>query len=192
MFEAIKRKFEKTPVYKTENGYDYFVYPYKGIIPIDIEEVRYLAEAMYSKMPKDIDLIFTVETDGIFTALPLALLSGKPIVAARTFNYKMTDLFQFTQETGYQKRELFFSFDLTKIKRIVIVDCILSTGGTLRAAENLFRKLGVEVVGIYVVANKLNYSNTEFIDQINDKLFSFFDVEIVNGSLVVNRSKYYR
>jgi adenine phosphoribosyltransferase len=192
MFESIKERLCKMPLYKTENGYEYFVYPYKGITPIDSREVQYLAEIINSKISKDVDLIFTVETDGIFTALPVALLSEKPIVVARTFNYKMTDFFQFTQETGYYKRELFFSLDLNKIKKVAILDCVLSTGGTLKAVTDLFRKIGVEVEGIYVVINKINYSNKEFLNQINDRLFAIFDAEIKGNSIIINKSKYYK
>ena len=74
------------PTYKTGNGYEYFVYPYKGITPINDGEIKYLADVIASKIPKDVDLIFTVETDGIFTALPVAMAIGKPLVSARWFN----------------------------------------------------------------------------------------------------------
>ena len=191
-FESIRKRLSEMPIYKTENGYEYFVYPYKGITPIDSKEINYLAEIFNSKIPKDVDLIFTVETDGIFLALPLSSLSEKPLVVARIFNYNVTNFFQFTQETGYYKRELFFSFDLNKIKKVAIVDCILSTGGTLKAAIDLFKKLGVEVEGIYVVINKINYSDTKFLDQIKDRFFAVFDAEIKEDSIVVNKSKYNR
>lgn len=192
MFDFIKKRLSEMPVYKTENGYEYFVYPYKGINPIDSKEINYLAEIFNSKISKDVDLIFTVETDGIFLALPVALSSEKPLVVARIFNYNMTNFFQFTQETGYYKRELFFSFDLSKIKKVAIVDCILSTGGTLKAATDLFKKLGVEIEGIYVVINKINYSDTKFINQIKDRLFAVFDAEIKEGGIIVTKSKYYK
>ena len=191
MFESIRKKMCDMRLYKIENEYNYFVYPYKGITPIDTKEIKYLTNIISSKIPKDIDLIFTVETDGIFLALPIALSLGKPIVVARTFNYNMKDFFQFTQETGYYKRELFFSCDLKKIKKIAIVDCIMSTGGTLKTATGLFKKLGVDVEGIYVVINKINYSDTEFISQIKNKFFAIFDAEIKDGKTIVNKSRFY-
>jgi len=192
MFESIKKRLSEMPVYKTENGYEYFVYPYKGITPIDSEEIKYLAEIFNSKIPNDVDLIFTVETDGIYLALPTASLSAKPLVVARIFNYNMANFFQFTQTTGYYTRELFFYFDLNKIKKVAIVDCILSTGGTLKAATDLFTELGVEVVGIYVAINKINYSDSRYLEQMKDLLFAVFDTEIKGGSIIVNKSKYYR
>lgn len=191
-FENVKRKLEAMRIYKTENGYDYFVYPYKGIVPIDDKEIKYLAEIIAHKIPKDVDLVFTVETDGILTALPVAMLLGKPLVVARSFDYKMSKAFHFTQKTGYHEKELYFYFDLQKIKKIVIIDCILSTGGTIKAAIDLFKKLGVEVEGVYVVINKTNYSNIEFIEQIKSKLFSLFDIEIENDKISVKKSKHYR
>jgi len=191
-FKNIKKRLEAMPLYKTENGYEYFVYPYKGITPIDDKEINYLAKTISSKISKNVDIIFSVEIDGIFTALPVAVLLGKPLVVARTFDYKMSNSFHFTQKTGYHKRDLFFYFDFKKIKEVAIVDCIVSTGGTLKAVLTSFKKLGVKVEGIYVVVNKLNYSDIEFLDKIKDRFFAIFDVEIKNKSLIVKKSKYYR
>ncbi|PJA88292.1 MAG: hypothetical protein CO139_03880 [Candidatus Moranbacteria bacterium CG_4_9_14_3_um_filter_36_9] len=189
-FEAVKKRLEGMRVYKTENGYEYFVYPYKGITPINDKEIKYLAKTIASKIPKDVDLIFSVETDGIFTALPVAMLLGKPLVVARSFDYKMPKSFHFTQKTGYHERELYFYLDPQKIEKVAIIDCILSTGGTIRASMDLFNKLGIEVVGIYTVINKINYFNVEFIKNIKNRLFSLFDVEIKSKRIIVERSKY--
>lgn len=189
-FKNIKKKLESMPIYKTENGYKYFVYPYKGITPIDNKDIKYLTKVIASKIPKDIDMIFTVETDGIFTALPIAMLLEKPLVVARSFNYKMEKYFHLVQKTGYHKRELFFYFNPLKIKKIAIVDCVLSTGGTTKAIIDLFKKLNVEVNGVYVTVNKTNYSDTKFINQIKDRLFCLFDVEIKNNKVLVKKSKY--
>ena len=190
-FAIVKRRLEKMPTYKTENGYKYFVYPYKGITPIDDKDIKYLAETVASKISNDVDAIFTVETDGIFTALPVAMLLSKPLIVARSFNYKMSKYLHFTQKTGYHERELFFHFDPSKIKKIAIIDCVLSTGGTIKASMDLFKALGVEVEGVYVVINKVNYSNLEFIDDIKSRFFSLFDVEIINKKIFVKKSKYY-
>lgn len=190
IFNDIKKRLEKMPTYKTGNGYEYFVYPYKGITPIDDGEIKYLADIITSKIPKDVDLIFTVETDGIFTALPVAMAMEKPLVSARWFNYKMDKSFSFMQKTGYHKRKLYFYFDPKEVKKVAIIDCVLSTGGTIKAALNLFEELGVEVAGIYTVINKVNYSDKNFISQIKDKLFSLFDVEIKSKRIIVERSKY--
>lgn len=189
-FEAVKKKLEIMPVYKTENGYKYFVYPYKGLTPIDDKELKYLAGVISLKIPKDVDAIFSVETDGIFTALPVAMILNKPLIVARSFNYKMENFFHLTQKTGYHKRNLFFYFDTKKIRKIAIVDCILSTGGTIKAIMDLLNKMGVEVKGVYTVVNKVNYSDIDLINQIKDRFFSLYDVEIKNKKIIAGKSKY--
>jgi hypothetical protein len=45
-------------------------------------------------------------------------------------------------------------------------------------------------VGVYVVINKINYSDTKFLDQIKDRLFAVFDIEINKNNVIVNKSKY--
>ncbi len=137
-------------------------------------------------------MIFSVETDGIFTALPVAMLLCKPLVVARSFDYKMSKSFHFIQKTGYHERELYFYFDPHKVKKVAIIDCILSTGGTVKASVDLFEKLGVEVKGIYTVINKINYSNIELTNQIDGRLFSLFDVGIKGKNVIVRKSIYCR
>ena len=191
MMNIIQENIENSRVYST-NGYEYFVYPYKGITPINSAEINYLAKIISDKISKDVDLIFTVETDGIFTALPVAMNLNKPLVVARSFDYKMPNPFHFTQKTGYHERELYFYFDPRKIKRVAIIECILSTGGTIKAVIDLLEKMNIEVGGIYTVINKINYSDVELMDNIKHKLFSLFDVKIENGKVIVGKSKYYR
>ncbi|MFC1651999.1 hypothetical protein ACFL24_02505 [Patescibacteria group bacterium] len=192
IFNSIKKRLQEMPTYKIKNGYDYFIYPYKGITPINSEEMKYLAEVVSSKIPKDIDAIFTVETDGIFVALPVAMILNKPLIVARSFHYKMEKSFHFVQKTGYHKRNLFFYCDTKKIKKVAFIDCILSTGGTTKAILNLFKKLGVEVGGVYTIINKINYSDLNLLEEIKDRFLSLFDVEIKNNKIIVEKSKYSR
>lgn len=168
------------------------MYPYKGLTPIDMEEISFLSKEICKQIPKNVDLIFTVETDGILTALPVSIELKKPLISARIFNYRIENFYKLVQETGYSKRDLFFSFDPKRIRRVAIVDCILSTGGTIKASVELFEKLGVEVSGIFTVINKINYTDADFLESISDKFYSIFDVEVKNGKILVNKSVYNR
>lgn len=189
MIEKIKKNIKSSRIYNIKN-YKYFVYPYKGITPINSEEIKYLSNIIASKIPKDTDLIFSVEVDGIFTALPVAILLGKPLVIARSFDYRMPKSFHFTQKTGYYERQLYFNFDPQKVKKVSIVDCILSTGGTIRSAINLFNKMGIQVEGIYTVINKVDYFDIKLLSQIKSRFFSIFDVKIEGKNIIVVKSKF--
>jgi len=192
MFEKIRKKIEHSKVYKTNNGYKYFVYPYKGLEPVDPKEINYLAKIVASRIDKDVDLLFTFEIDGIFITSAISLLTGKPLVAARKFHYNLKNPIKLIQQSGYYKRNLFFSLEGYNIKKVAIIDCIHSTGGSIKAALKLFDEIGADVRGIYVVVNKINYNDHDFLKRVKNKFFAIYDVEIIDNNLKVYKSKYFR
>lgn len=192
LFEKIKTRLEQSRVYKTENGYEYFVYPYKGLIPTNPSELDYVAKIISKKIRTDVDFIFTFEMDGVLTAYKVASLLKKPFVCAKSFHYNIPGPIVINQKTGYYNREMFFSLDGLKPKRVAIVDCIHSTGGSIKAALKIFAQLNIEVTNICVVVNKKNYNNTKFLNKIEDKFFAIFDAKILDGKVVVNKSQFFK
>lgn len=192
MFEKIKEKIKNSIVYKTGDNYKYFVYPYKGINPIDPKEINYLGDIISLKIKKDVDFLFTFETDGIFIAYSVASILNKPLVVARKFHYNFKNPTKLVQQTGYYKRNLFFSINDCNFKKVAIIDCVYSTGGSIGAALKTFNNLNIEVVNVCVVINKINYNNSEFFRDIENKFFAVYDVEIKdNNDIRVNKSEYF-
>ena len=192
MFEKIKKKIEKSKVYQTENGYKYFVYPYKGLTPTDPKELNYLAKIIAKRISKDVDLLFTFETDGIFITYPVSSLLDKPFVCARKFHYNLEKPVKLSQKTGYYKRDLFFSLNGCNKRKVAIIDCVHSTGGSIKGAIKIFKKLIIEVAGIYVVVNKVDYNDKTFLKKIKNKFFAIYDVKIINDKVVACRSKFFK
>lgn len=192
MFEKIRKKIEKSAVYQTKNGYKYFVYPFKGLTPIDPQEFIYLAKVIAKKISKDIDFIFTFETDGIFIASPVSFLLNKPLLCARKFHYNLANPIKLTQKTGYYKRDLFFSLNGCDSRKVAVIDCVHSTGGSIKGALRIFKKLKIEVTGIYVIINKINYNDKSFLKKIKNKFFAIYDVKIINDRVSAYRSKFFK
>lgn len=193
MFEKILKRIENSPVYATENGYKYFLYPYKGIEPIYPAEIKYLAKAIAKKIDKSIDLLFTFETDGICLASAVSLITGKPLVIARKFHYNVENCVKFSQKTGYYERMMYFSLNnYQKVNKVVIIDCINSTGGSIKAAIKEFKKLEIKVAGVCVAINKTNYSDKSLMKKIKNKFFAVYDVKILKNAVKVVRSKYFK
>ncbi len=186
-FETIRKNLERAPVYKTDNAYEYFVYPYKGLVPTNPKELDYLAKQMAKKIGGEADLIFSFEMDGAFLAYKVAALLGKPFVCAKPFHYNLKKIIKFKQKTGYYSRDVFFSLDNLKVRKVAIVDCLYSTGGSIEAAVKVFDKLGIKVSSVCVAVNKLNYHNQKSFQGIKSKFFAIYDVEIRKG--LVNAAK---
>src|SRR3989344_4278548 len=191
MFEKIKNKIENSKVYIASNDYRYFVYPYKGLTPMEPAEINYLGKTIAKKISKDIDLLFTFETDGIFITSSVSSALGKPMVVARKFHYNLKNPIRLVQRSGYFKRNLFFSLGDYDIKKVAIIDCIHSTGGSIKAAMKVFDTLGIDVDSVYVVINKVDYNDGDFLKKIKDKFFALYDVEIFDNHVRAYKSKYF-
>jgi adenine/guanine phosphoribosyltransferase-like PRPP-binding protein len=191
IFEKIRARIEESRVYQAANNYQYFIYPYKGISPINPKELDYLASLIAKKISKDIDFIFSFEMDGVFTAYRTASLLKKPFVCARAFHYNLKKPIKLKQKTGYYEREMFFSLGKLKAKKVAIVDCIYSTGGSIQAAIKKFEKLKINVTNVCVVVNKIN-NNEAPLNKIKDKFFAVFDAEIIDKKIIVCQSKFFK
>ncbi len=144
--------------------YHYFVWPYKGISPIEPEELDALVSLLESRLPRHYDLVFTFQTDGEILAVPLALRAGKKLVVCRDVPYEMPDPMIITQHTRYWTRDLYCE-RLYAHQQVVIVEALISTGSTVIEAVRQIRKCGAEVAGVIAVVSKIDYDGEEKIKQ---------------------------
>ena len=110
------------------------------------------AEALLAKSP-EFDVIVTAEAKGIPLAYEMARQSGKNYVTAR----KMSKLYmsepveiEVQSITTARKQKLFLDkreMAYLKGKRILIVDDVISTGGSLYALEKMIEMAKGEIVG---------------------------------------------
>ena len=68
--------------------------------------------------------------------------------------------------------------------RVLIVDDVLSTGGTLKAIVTALRAIGAEIVDTVIVFNKMR--NKEDLEKELDlKIKTLLDVKIENGEVMI-------
>lgn len=132
-------------------------FPEKGIMFRDITSVLQdadgfrLAVDAYKKMLEgvDFDIIVGAEARGFIFGAVLAYLLNKPFVPARKPG-------KLPRETLSQEYELEYGFasielhtdSIKKGEKVVIVDDLIATGGTVEAIAKLVERLGGEVVKI--------------------------------------------
>lgn len=188
--EVIRQRIEKSKVYYV-NDYVYFVYPYKGIEPLEITELSVSSEMVLKLLPPpdDFDVILTFMTDGIIISLPIAIKLHKKLWVARDYHYKACDI-EFNQITGYNSRKLFLNASwINKTYnpvRVVIVDAVISTGGTIiNCINSLSEKYKGKIVwiGAYALISKSQYGGCKKIrDTLNIPCKAVFGV-YYNGKL---------
>lgn len=120
----------------------------------DTELTVNTAKELAAKLPTEADMIMTAETKGIPLAAEMARILGMPhyIVARKSIKAYMENPLIVDDEsiTTKGKQILCLSdvdVELIKDKKIVIVDDVISTGGSLKALEELAEKAGAEVIG---------------------------------------------
>ncbi len=119
----------------------------------DPELTTACAQALLEKAP-EYDYIITAEAKGIPLAHEMARLAGnqKYFVARKAPKLYMTGVFEVSVRSISTEKEQKLYLDmadaeLMRGKRILIVDDVISTGGSLHAVEDLIEKAGGNICG---------------------------------------------
>jgi adenine phosphoribosyltransferase len=185
--EEIMGSFDGIPI-TIKGEYRYFVHQLSDGIPaIDPVLLEKVAErlAWLLPPPKDYDLILTAEAMGIPLSTAISLRTGRPYSVARKRSYGIDGEISLRQVTGYSENDLYLNLPKGK-HRIVIVDDVLSTGGTLKALVEGARYGGNDVVAVAIFANKMKKDRLEgFQEEIGCPVAYLLDVEVVDMKCVV-------
>ncbi|MDF1842848.1 MAG: adenine phosphoribosyltransferase [Rubripirellula sp.] len=131
-------------------------YPKPGILFRDITPLLAATEALQAAVhamaepfrDQKIDVIAAAEARGFIFAAPLAIELGAGFVPIRKPGKLPFDLHSFAYELEYGTDELQIHIDgVTPGQRVLLVDDLLATGGTMEACCRLLEKCEAEVVG---------------------------------------------
>ena len=102
--------------------------------------------------PSEFDVIVPVESRGFLFGAPLAYKMGKPLVPVRKAGKLPSATYstQYNLEYGSNGMEIHVD-GITPGQRVLILDDLLATGGTLAATARLVEKAGGVIAGIGVV-----------------------------------------
>ena len=182
--DALRKDLNECPVLR-KGDYEYFIHPLTDGIPVIKPEIlRSVAERFIDILDLNCDVIVTVEAMGIPTAAAISLLTGIPITVIRKRQYGLPGETKVQQVTGYSKNELYIN-GLKEGDRVVIVDDVISTGGTMCAIlDTLINIIGCEVVDAGVIFRKSDV--TDMVAQrFGIDIRSLFRVEVRDGHLTV-------
>jgi len=183
--EQFKKSLEEAPVIK-KGDYSYIVHPITDGIPkIQPEMLREIALEMKKHIEKcgPINKIVTIEAMGIPLATALSLDMNIPFTIIRKRKYGLSGEVCVEQKTGYSKSKLYVN-GLKKEDDVVIVDDLLSTGGTLMAVLSVLKDMGVNVKGIVVAVDKGDCVE-EIYKEFNVQIEIIINVDIINKSVIV-------
>jgi adenine phosphoribosyltransferase len=183
MLERLKKSLEESPVVRM-GDYDYFVHPITDGIPrMDPKVLQDVLDRILEVGDFDCDLIVAPEAMGIPLAVPLSLHTGIPYNVVRKRRYGLTGEVSLQQTTGYARTDMFIN-GISKGDRVVIVDDVISTGGTLKAIIKAFQAMGVLIVDVIVVVEKGD-RKAEIESELGVWIKTLVKVEMRKGRVVI-------
>lgn len=181
--EALKASLVEAPIVK-RGDYDYIVHPITDGIPrVDPQILKEATDAMLEIGNFDCDFIMTIEALGIPLATALSMKTGKPFNVVRKKMYGLPGEVNLSQVTGYSKSALFVN-GVRAGDRVVIVDDVVSTGGTLWALVEALKSMQVKIVDILVVIEKTDKKH-EIERKLGIQVKTLVKVDVVDGKVVV-------
>jgi adenine phosphoribosyltransferase len=154
MLDRLVTSLETCPMVK-RGDYNYFIHPITDGVPIvDPALLREVAVAMAKVLDLNgVDKIVVVEAMGIHIGSVLSVMTDIPMTVMRKRVYNLPHEVPVHQTTGYSKGELYLN-GVYKGDRVVIIDDVVSTGGTMKALLKALEIAGAEVVDVCIAIQR--------------------------------------
>ncbi|HJM23043.1 MAG: hypoxanthine/guanine phosphoribosyltransferase [Candidatus Thalassarchaeum sp.] len=135
--------------------YPYFIHPISDGIPrMDADVLRATRDLIVEMVDwSKVDLVVSVEAMGLPLLAAVGDATGKPTVVIRKRQYGMEGEVQVDVATGYSQSTTYIN-DINPGERILIVDDVISTGGTLEPILATLEKMGVILQDIVIAIEK--------------------------------------
>ena len=135
--------------------YPYFIHPISDGIPrMDADVLRATRDLIVEMVDwSNIDLIVSVEAMGLPLLAAVGDATGKPTVVIRKRQYGMEGEVRVDVATGYSQSTTYIN-DIAPGERILIVDDVISTGGTLEPILATLEDMGVILQDIVIAIEK--------------------------------------
>ena len=166
-----------------KDGYEYMVHPISNGVPmLDPGLLREVVVEVMRVSDLDVDKIVAPEAMGIHLATALSLQTDIPLVVIRKRSYGLENEVSLHKTTGYSESEMYIN-DIEAGDRVLIVDDLLSTGGTLAAICNALDDIGADVADIVVVIRKVGESA---LDDTEYEATSLVDITVEDGEVTIH------
>ncbi len=167
-----------------KGDYPYFIHPISDGIPrMNAEVLRATRDLIVATVDwNKIDLIVSIEAMGLPLLAAVGDATGKPTVVIRKRSYGMEGEIKVDVSTGYSESTVYIN-DINKGERILIVDDVISTGGTLEPILDALEKMGVILEDIVIAIEKGNGRERLELERPNWPIRCLSKIEIIDGKI---------
>jgi len=143
-------------------SYRYIVNPLSSGVPEICPEALWGCAYEIAKAAdiKRANKIIAPEAMGIHIAAAVSMVTGLPFVVARKMSYKLPGEIEVVKRTGYAESKLYINHVFPGDK-VIIIDSIIATGGTISSLVKKLEANGIEVVDIVVVIDRTELGGVE-------------------------------
>jgi len=167
-----------------KGDYPYFIHPISDGIPrMESEVLRATRDLIVASVDwNKIDLIVSVEAMGLPLLAAVGDVTGKPTVVIRKRSYGMEGEVRVDVSTGYSESTVYIN-DIKPGERILVVDDVISTGGTLEPILDALEKMGVILQDIVIAIEKGDGKERLSSERPNWPIRTLAKIEIKNGKV---------
>jgi adenine phosphoribosyltransferase len=181
--KQLEKSLNEAPIVK-KGQYNYVIHPITDGVPyITPGLLKEITDEMKTHITQcgAFDRIVTMEAMGIPLASVLSLDLGIPFTIIRKRQYGLPGEVSVEQVTGYSKSKMYIN-GLKKGDSIILVDDVLSTGGTLNAVLYVLQEMGVIVKGVFIAVYK-GTCKEEITKTYNVPITTIVDIDVVDGKV---------
>jgi adenine phosphoribosyltransferase len=151
-------------------------FPKKGILFRDITTLLKDGDAFNKVIDKitvfyddeEIEKVVGIESRGFIFGAPVAYALGAGFVPIRKPGKLPSDIFEAKYELEYGTDTLAVHQDaITPGQRVLVIDDLLATGGTMAATLDLLKQLGAVVVGVVFLIELVDLKGREKLNGYN-------------------------
>ncbi|MFC7077343.1 MULTISPECIES: hypoxanthine/guanine phosphoribosyltransferase [Haloarcula] len=181
--DKLKASLLEAPIIE-KDGYHYFVHPISDGVPmLRPELLREIVIKIIRKAELDgVDKIVTPAAMGIHLSTAVSLMTDIPLVVVRKRQYGLDGEVSLSQVTGYSESEMYVN-DVYEGDRVLVLDDVLSTGGTLAALTGALEEIGADIRDIVCVIKKADGPNK--LDEAGYDAKTLINVTVDDGEVVV-------
>ena len=167
-----------------KGDYPYFIHPISDGIPrMEAKVLRATRDLIVSIVDwNEIDLIVSVEAMGLPLLAAVGDATGKPTVVIRKRSYGMEGEVSVNVSTGYSESTVYIN-DIKKGEKILIVDDVISTGGTLEPILQTLQNMGIILQYIIIAIEKGNGLERLKNERPEWPIRSLAKIEIIDGKV---------
>ena len=169
-----------------KGDYPYFIHPISDGIPrMEAEVLRATRDLIVGMVDwSEIDIVVSVEAMGLPLLAAVGEATGKPTVVIRKRSYGMEGEVRVDVSTGYSSSTAYIN-DINPGERILVVDDVISTGGTLEPLLEALEKMGAILKGVIIAIEKGEGRERLAKERPNWPIYSLARIDIVEGRVEI-------